>query len=264
MKTVYEAGNSLEAHMLTHLLEQEGIEAHIHGEHLQGGVGELPASGLVRLLVDEADYARARTVVEGWDAQQPAGGVTLADQPAPSTRWPGLLLAVLLGVGGTYAYFSAPVRQDGVDYNRDGLLDEKWTYSASDRILKLEFDRNFDSKVDSVLHFNSRGELENGESDDDFDGRFETRSRYQLGSVVYTEVDTNGDGYPDLQTYYTHGVAIRIEYIHPVTGRPLRVEHLKLGIVQSAEVDTDQDGTLDTRILYTPLGEVRGREPLTR
>lgn len=262
MKTLYEAANSLEAHMLAHLLGQEGIEAHIHGEHLQGGVGELPATGLVRLMVDEADYARARTVIERWDAQQPADGASRAGQAPPSARWPGVLLALLLGAGGTYAWFHVPASQDGVDYNRDGLLDEKWTFSASGRILKSEVDRNLDRKIDHVVHFNQRGEPDSAESDDDFDGRFETRSRYRLGNVVYVEVDTDGDGYPDLQTHFVHGVATRIEYMHPGTGRALRVEQLKLGIVQSAEVDTDRDGVLDTRVFYTPLGEVRGREPI--
>jgi len=264
MKTLYEAANALEAHMLVHLLAQEGIEAQIHGEHLQGGIGELQALGLVRLMVDESDYLRARTVIERWDAQQPAEVASRADTSSPPARWPGLLLALLLGVGGTVAYHRAPARQDGVDHNRDGLLDEKWTFSASGRFLKTELDRNFDLKIDQVLHFDERGEPLAGESDDDFDGRFETRMRYQQGNLVYTEVDTEGDGYPDMRTYYTHGVATRIEYTDPRNGHPLRIEHLKLGVVQSAEVDADKDGTLDTRILYGPLGHERARGPLGR
>jgi hypothetical protein len=41
MKRIYQAANNIEAHMLVHLLEQEGIEAHVEGEHLQSGAGEL-------------------------------------------------------------------------------------------------------------------------------------------------------------------------------------------------------------------------------
>lgn len=248
--------------MLTHLLAQEGVEAHIHGEHLQGGVGELPASGLVRLMVDEADYPRARTVVERWDAHQADDFPVPVDQSSSVRRWPGVLLAFVLGVGSTYAYFHAPVSRDGLDYNRDGLLDETWTYAASGLPLKSEADRNLDLKIDQVTYFDARGLPERAESDDDFDGRFETRSRFAQGSVVYSEVDTDGDGFPDLRTYYTHGVGTRTEYIHPLTGRPLRIEHFKLGILLSAELDTDQDGALDTRYLYSPLGEVRARETM--
>jgi len=72
MKTLYEAANAIEAHMLVDLLKQEGLHAHIHGEHLQGAMGELPAAGLVRLVIDEADHARARTLIERWESLQPA------------------------------------------------------------------------------------------------------------------------------------------------------------------------------------------------
>jgi hypothetical protein len=71
MKTLYEASSAVEGHMILDLLRQEGLTAHIHGEHLQGAIGEFPAAGLVRLVVDEADYAKAREVVERWDSDQP-------------------------------------------------------------------------------------------------------------------------------------------------------------------------------------------------
>jgi hypothetical protein len=38
MKIVYDANNTLDAHVVKHMLENEGIEAHIQGEYLQGGV----------------------------------------------------------------------------------------------------------------------------------------------------------------------------------------------------------------------------------
>jgi tRNA nucleotidyltransferase/poly(A) polymerase len=45
MKTIYQAVNAIEAHMLRDLLAQEGLSPVIQGEHLQGAVGELPAAG---------------------------------------------------------------------------------------------------------------------------------------------------------------------------------------------------------------------------
>ncbi|MEN8226403.1 MAG: DUF2007 domain-containing protein, partial [Bacteroidota bacterium] len=41
MKCIFEASSGLEAHMISNLLQQDGIEARIDGEYLQGGVGEL-------------------------------------------------------------------------------------------------------------------------------------------------------------------------------------------------------------------------------
>jgi len=80
MRTLYQAGSAIEAHMLVDLLKQQGLSAEIHGEHLQGAIGELPAAGLVRLVVDEPDYAAAREVIERWETAQPA---EVTKTPAP-------------------------------------------------------------------------------------------------------------------------------------------------------------------------------------
>jgi hypothetical protein len=71
MRTLYEASNSLEAHMILNLLEMQGLSGRIDGEFLQGGVGELPAAGVVRVMVDEEDYPAAKEIVNRWDAAQP-------------------------------------------------------------------------------------------------------------------------------------------------------------------------------------------------
>jgi hypothetical protein len=68
MKTLYEAASLVEAHLLKDLLSQEGVPAVIHGEFLQGGMGELPAAGLVRLVVDDHHYVAGRAVIERWEA----------------------------------------------------------------------------------------------------------------------------------------------------------------------------------------------------
>tara|TARA_R110002096_G_scaffold181511_9_gene359213 strand:+ start:2077 stop:2298 length:222 start_codon:yes stop_codon:yes gene_type:complete len=66
MKTVLHALNSLEAHIIKGLLESEGISANIVGEYLQGAMGELPANGLIRVVVEESDYERATLVIDNW------------------------------------------------------------------------------------------------------------------------------------------------------------------------------------------------------
>ena len=68
MKTVYDAATNIEAHLVMHQLEQAGIEASIQGEFLQGGIGELPAAGNIRVMVDPKDEAEARLVIADWDA----------------------------------------------------------------------------------------------------------------------------------------------------------------------------------------------------
>ena len=38
------------------------------GDYLQGGVGEIPAIGLVTVNVSNSDYKRAKEIVDEWDA----------------------------------------------------------------------------------------------------------------------------------------------------------------------------------------------------
>ena len=68
MKTVYDAATNIEAHLVMHQLQQAGIEASIQGEFLQGGIGELPAAGNIRVMVDPKDEGEARQVIADWDA----------------------------------------------------------------------------------------------------------------------------------------------------------------------------------------------------
>ncbi|WP_394408092.1 DUF2007 domain-containing protein [Roseateles sp. BYS78W] len=263
MKTLYEAASAIEAHMLVDLLAQEGIDAHIQGEALQGAMGEIPANGLVRLLVEEESFPAARAVIDHWESTQ----IEPTPRPGPSPRSSGvrgLLLGLVIGIGATYAAYRAPATTDGIDYDRDGVLDEKWTYSPNGMLLKVEMDRNLDHKVDYVAHYDARGQLESAESDDNFDGVFETRHWFKNGNLESSLSDTDGDGIPDLRSTYVHGVVDTVEYINATSGRPVRIEHYSLGVLQFADVDTDLDGALDTRVSYTKLAEVASREPLPK
>lgn len=68
MKTAYDASSNIEAHLVMHQLQQAGIEATIQGEYLQGGIGELPAAGNIRVVVPAKDVAEARHVIADWEA----------------------------------------------------------------------------------------------------------------------------------------------------------------------------------------------------
>ncbi len=263
MKTLYEASSAVEAHMLRDLLKQEGIETHIHGEALQGAIGEIPAAGLVRLVVEEEHYGPARGIIDRWERTQTDSSPTPLPKSKSNGAW-RLLLGFVIGVGVSYAAYRTPVSTDGVDFNHDGVLDEKWTYAPNGRPLKLEIDRNLDRKVDYIAHYDSHGLIESAESDDNFDGVFETRQRFRNDNVEVAESDTDGDGYPDTRSLFSSGVLETIEYLNPTSGLPLRVEHYRLGKLEFADVDTDKDGTLDIRIKYTGLAEVASREPLPK
>lgn len=262
--TVFEAANLVEAHMVQDLLRQQGLSARIEGEYLQGAMGELPARGLVRVVVEEVDAAAARQAIAEFEAAQPDAGVA-STREAPA-RAPGRVgwacLGLVVGMVATVAALRTPASEDGVDHNRDGVLDERWIHGATGRPLRVEEDRNFDHRPDLVSHHDARGQVSDGRADDDFDGRFETTMRFRQGQLESLQTDADGDGFPEQHVAYQHGVPQSTSTINPSTGLPLRVAHYRLGVLQTAEVDSDRDGRLDTRLRYDHLGEVVAREPI--
>lgn len=261
MRTLYQAASAIEAHMLVDLLKQQGLSAEIHGEHLQGAIGELPAAGLVRLVVDDPDYAAARAVIDHWESAQPAD--TMHPAPSGSSKgWGRFAAGLAIGVGAMWAVYRVPATTDGIDHHHDGRIDEKRTYSTSGTLLSTEIDRDLDGKIDYVTQHDRHGAIETASADDDFDGVFETRMRFRDGSLAVYEVDTDRDGIVDHRSHYTDGVLTTTDIVDPASGLPLRVEHYRLGVVTRAEVDTDHDGALDTRLDYTPQGEIRSREQI--
>ena len=68
--SVYQAANSLEAHMLKGALEVSGIEVQLQGEALAGALGELPANALeVRVLVKHHHLAPAQQILLDYQQQ---------------------------------------------------------------------------------------------------------------------------------------------------------------------------------------------------
>lgn len=259
MRTVYEPSNALEGHMLQDLLRQRGISSRVDGAQLQGGVGELPVSGFVRLVVDEDDYQSARTVIEEWEST-----VVPDPIPVPPSRSPrtflGVLIGLALGIASTYAFFRMPVDINGIDHNEDGTLDERWEYAPGGAIVKLTLDRNFDTEVDFIQSYDRHGRATMADVDDNFDGTFESHWQFRRGNVEVAETDTNGDSYVDLRSIYQHGVLISEEHFLPRSEVPIRIEHYRLGRMVTAEVDTDRDGRLDTRYKYSDIAEVMSTE----
>lgn len=255
MKTVFEPSNSLEGYMLQDLLKQRGIDSRLDGAHLQGGVGELPASGLVRLVVSEEDFRAARAVIDDWES-------TNVTDPIPPTRrrvstgFAGALVGLLVGIAASYAYFRVPAPSEGIDHDGNGSLDERWFTSTAGTIIRTEIDRDFDGKTDIIYRYDRQGRLDTADSDDNFDGAFETKWNYIRGNATYAEVDSDSDSSPDLILRLSNGVLASTEYLVPGISQPVRKEYFDLNRLTSAEVDSDRDGQLDTRHTYSPVAEI--------
>lgn len=64
MRTVYQALNSIDAHLVKHALEDADIPAFVLGEHLVGGMGELPATGFVEVRVPDDWVEEAQALLK--------------------------------------------------------------------------------------------------------------------------------------------------------------------------------------------------------
>ena len=64
MRTVYQALNPIDAHLVKHALEDADIPAFILGEHLIGGMGELPATGFVEVRVPDDWVEEAQALLK--------------------------------------------------------------------------------------------------------------------------------------------------------------------------------------------------------
>lgn len=67
MQCVYQADNVVEAELVKGLLEAHHITCHTGGFYLQGGVGDLAASGFAKLWVADEDAAKALALVEDYE-----------------------------------------------------------------------------------------------------------------------------------------------------------------------------------------------------
>jgi hypothetical protein len=79
------------------MLDGHGIAAHVLGEQLQGGVGELPAGNFIKLMVADEDHSKARRLVLEWERAQ-------TDTPpsetfSPKRRFPIFTAWLFLSIG---------------------------------------------------------------------------------------------------------------------------------------------------------------------
>ena len=225
MQKVYESSTALEAHMVKNLLETEEIPSRIDGEDLQGGVGTLQAIGIVRVLVEDADFIKAKGIIDKWESDQPAAS---KDKPKPkSSAAKGFFIGAVVAAGFTYWIFSSPITTDGIDYNGDGLLDEKWIYK-NNRISKATYDKNLDGAVDQIYNYSISGLIKLAELDNDFDGTFETKMYFHKGNPTLEETDQNQNGIVEYRIHYKFSQLDTIEFVDEGTGKIKKRQFEKL------------------------------------
>jgi len=266
METVFDAENNVEAHMIVHLLARSEIEASIMGEHLQGGVGELPAHGNIRVVVEPGDALAARKIISEWEADRRTEPLTQPQETRKSI-YSGLI-AFFAGMGIASAFllwaYDSPGDTRTADYNRDGYPDE-WVYWRGETVTRVDVDRDHDGVVDAKYDYSARNSIEKGEFDNDFDGTFEYVSEYKYAQPYFDEIDVNGNGQTDRRYHYRDGVLTRIDMFRPSTRIVRKSQTYENGVkLIEARWDSDNDGVLDIFITYGPFEEEINRSPISR
>lgn len=127
MRQVYAPADAAEAHMLVHLLEQNGIQALIHGEALQGAVGELPAAGLLQLLVPDEEHDAARGV--------PDLAVYFRHGMVAREEISDLNSRQIVRIN----YYRGPLLESAeIDADRDGFLETRQTFGRFGEVTNTE------------------------------------------------------------------------------------------------------------------------------
>ncbi len=71
MRIVFDPRNSVEAHIVSHLLEQVGIQTMISGDYLSGARGEMLAEDQTRVwVVYDEDEEQAKALIKEWNSSE--------------------------------------------------------------------------------------------------------------------------------------------------------------------------------------------------
>lgn len=72
MKIIYNASDLTEAYIVAGLLNANGIETHVGGHYLQGGIGELAAADFATVHIADEDVARASALIAEYEGNNKA------------------------------------------------------------------------------------------------------------------------------------------------------------------------------------------------
>ncbi|MES2924273.1 MAG: hypothetical protein V4819_22165 [Verrucomicrobiota bacterium] len=217
-----------DAHLGRSLLESEGIDAQVLDECAALDPHLLLASG-IRLAVADEDAAEAREIL----------GLSAVLTSVPKKSFNPLWMILVLGTAILTVLYAGIRRNHG---------------PMADAMNRTELDRNQDGKPDERLELDRQGVPVAGYGDDNFDGRWDRKSKYQGVSLSSAERDLDFDGIFDSSLEYQQGVLIT-ETIRPGGGGyPLFRHEYREGVLALTWSDKERDGRWDERIAYDPAG----------
>ncbi|PCJ98117.1 MAG: hypothetical protein COA45_08160 [Zetaproteobacteria bacterium] len=268
MNYIYSADNAAEAHMIMHMLEREDIKAEIHGEYLQGAVGEIPVTGHIKLSVNENNITKARQIIKEWEAVQREHPSNNGKTEHKNSNHPTLLSGIFIGLTIGFIlgiiYYHVPFSSQGYDNNGDGIIDIHF-YPPYGDVKRTEADTNFDGKIDVKYFYDRSGLTKKAEIDANYDEYYETVITYKNDNPLETTIDDNNDGLPDRIFHYDEGGNLKtLQVFNEQTAKLVKITYYSDDRMISAQFDSNQDGIMDTEYTYDKYEEIYSTKELLK
>ncbi len=87
MKAIYNAANLIDAQLVSDLLADSGIQTHVQGSFLVGGIGELPAGEMMRVWVADEAADEAKRLIADANRGDGADALEMEAMPALRASW---------------------------------------------------------------------------------------------------------------------------------------------------------------------------------
>ncbi|HET8679755.1 MAG TPA: DUF2007 domain-containing protein [bacterium] len=249
MKHVYDARESLDAHMMADALERQGISAEVKGE-FDPLTHERPSVW----IVNDQDYDEAARIVE--EVAQ-SNRTTLASKERVDrkrSRLSDVFGGFLLGVVASVVLYTFDI-PDGIkppgrmDSNNDGVVDT-WRERQFDGTIEWAYDTNFDGKADEWTYYRD-SKIQRGVSDSNFDGRSDSWRFYDpKGLQVRAEADVDFDGRVDMWESYKDGVLVEVAFDNDGDGKRDEWSRLERGRLVERMWSYFEDGIIDKKAIY--------------
>ena len=268
MLKLYVSNSLIEVEARKEILDQEGILCTVKNQQGSSLAGEVPFAEVFPELwvINDDDFPRAKEILEKWDelsSQQMAGwtcqGCHEQLDGEFTTCWKCGAEKGSSSKKDGWTRANASEKSEKKFSTRETLLAfflggltvwvglGVWEHYS---LLGYPTDRNRDGKDDWIEKYSGNVPIRI-ESDDNFDGFFETVTRVNLvGQPTKVELDRDKDGVPDLIEHYVFGIYRSKEIFDAKTGHVKKHIHYKLDTKIREEIDLDDDGKFDKTIYF--------------
>jgi hypothetical protein len=159
-----------------------------------------------------------------------------------------------LSVKASYSKSTGKLELLTYDTNKDGKPDA-WGYMDGSRLVRMEFDKDFNGVIDRWEFFTPAGVLEKVGMSKANDGKADAWAfPAPDGTTARIEISTKRDGRINRREFYEKDQLSRAEEDTDEDGRVDKWETFERGALASVALDTDKQGTPDRKLVYGPDG----------